>query len=380
MARAPVAAAANRDEGLRMRPARSEGVDMTEPSAPGTLDWSVRGDFTAILDGLGFSLALSVRPDAVVFLGADGGRQTLTVVPVPRAMGLATEGRRLAVASDRAVAVFVDTPELAPHHPVEPGRFDAYYVARTIHLTGPGELHDLAFDGDRLLATNTRFSCICAIDGSFSFVPLWHPPFISRLCPEDRCHLNGFVMEGGEIRYATSLSGSDERNGWRRDPDRTGRLIDARTGRTLRRDLCMPHSPRIVDGRLYVLNGGEGEVLEIDVVTGADRRVARLPGFTHGLAHHDGYLFVGLSYNRVSRAANPPPVARRYESLFAGVVAIETGTGRIAGSIEFAGGVSEVYDVQVLPGVRRAGLQGLDVPDGHFAVDTPHAKFWVTRN
>jgi len=38
---------------------------------------------------------------------------------------------------------------------------------------------------------NTRFSCLCTLDGVHSFVPRWRPPFVSALAPEDRCHLNG---------------------------------------------------------------------------------------------------------------------------------------------------------------------------------------------
>jgi uncharacterized protein (TIGR03032 family) len=72
-------------------------------------------------------------------------------------------------------------------------------------------------------------------------------------------------------------------------------LIDVRANRMLRSDLCMPHSPRIVDDRLYLLNGGKGEVLRIDRKTGAGAVLARLPGFTHGLCAHGGVLFVGLS-------------------------------------------------------------------------------------
>lgn len=349
-------------------------------SAHSILNWVVHGDFTGILDRSKLSLALSVRPDAVLFLGAAGGDQTVNIVRVPRAMGLAASGHRLAVGSDRAVAVYINTPELAPRHPANPDVYDAYYVARTIHVTGPSDWHDMAFIGDRLVATNTQFSCICTIDSKFSFTPVWHPPFISRLCPEDRCHLNGFGVEGDDICYATTLSKSDERRGWRKDPNHTGHLIDVHANKIMRADLCMPHSPRVIDGRLFVLNGGEGELLEIDRITGLDRCLARLPGFTHGLAHHGDHLFVGLSHNRVSRAADPPPVARRFKTLYAGVAAIDIHTGRVEGAIEFKSGVGEVYDVQALPGVRCASFQSLEAADEFSIVDTPHAKFWVNRN
>jgi len=45
----------------------------------------------------------------------------------------------------------------------------------------------------------------------------------------------------------------------------------------------MPHSPRLVGEELYLLNGGKGEVLRIDRVSGEGTVLATLPGFTHGL-------------------------------------------------------------------------------------------------
>ena len=38
---------------------------------------------------------------------------------------------------------------------------------------------------------------VAEVSDAHNFVPLWRPPFISRLAPEDRCHLNGLAMEDG---------------------------------------------------------------------------------------------------------------------------------------------------------------------------------------
>ena len=58
---------------------------------------------------------------------------------------------------------------------------------------------------------------------------------------------------------------------------------------------------------------------------------------------------------------------------------VEQKSGHIIGLLEFTNGVSEVYDVQVIPGVRRAGLQNLLSKDRYVAVDTPNAAFWTQR-
>jgi uncharacterized protein (TIGR03032 family) len=166
------------------------------------------------------------------------------------------------------------------------------------------------------------------------------------------------------------LAATDVEAGWRAASDCSGILIDVRKGMIIRSGPCMPHSPRIIDNRLYVLNGGEGELLRIDRETGASVVVTRLPGFTHGLCAHAGILFVGMSQNRVSCKDNPPPVTRRLSSLIAGVTAIDQQSGRTLGTLE---------DVKPLAGVRRASMWDLLAADGYVGVETPDSVFWTTE-
>jgi uncharacterized protein (TIGR03032 family) len=352
-----------------------------EPSPPTQILKSIegiaRGDFTAILDRLGLSLVLITRPAHVIFLGAAGGQLTCTAAPLAQPSGLAVDGNRIAVASARTVTVFANAARLAAQYPGRRAYYDAFFVPRLMHFTGDAYIHDMVFEGGAIIAANTRFSCICRIDGEFSFTPLWRPSFISQLRAEDRCHLNGFAGEGGELRYVTALSATDTEAGWRAAPDSSGILIDVRRNAMLRSDLCMPHSPRIVDDRLYLLNGGEGELLHVDRITGESAVLARLPGFAHGLCAHAGIFFVGLSQNRVSRKDNPPPVERRHPGLIAGVAAIDGRSGHTLGMLEFTAGVTEVYDVKALPGVRSAGMQDVPASDGYVGIETPGSVFWL---
>jgi uncharacterized protein (TIGR03032 family) len=358
-----------------------DDVEAAEPSPPAqsprSFEGIARGDFTAILDRLGLSLVLITRPAHVVFLGAADGQLTCTTLPLAQPSGLAVKGNRIAVASARTVMVFANTARLAAQYPGRRAYYDAFFVPRLMHFTGDAYMHDMVFAGDTIIAANTRFSCICRIDGKFSFSPLWRPSFISQLRAEDRCHLNGFAGKDGELRYVTALSATDTEAGWRAAPDSGGILIDVRRNAMLRSDLCMPHSPRIVDDRLYLLNGGEGELLHVDRVSGASTVLARLPGFTHGLCAHAGIFFVGLSQNRISRKDNPPPVACRDPGLIAGVAAIDGRSGHTLGTLEFTTGATEVYDVKALPGVRRAGMQDVLASDGYVGVETPGSVFWL---
>jgi uncharacterized protein (TIGR03032 family) len=355
----------------------TEAPPRPEPAQP--LEWVARGDFVQILDKLGISLVLSTRPNHVVFFGAMDGELTRHATVVTQPMGLAAEPGRIAVATARSIVVFANVTRLAAHYPGRLDHYDAFFAPRTIHFTGDCHMHDMVFAGEAVIGANTNFSCICRVDGKHSFTPLWHPSFITKLRPEDRCHLNGFAGENGELRYVTALSSTDTEGGWRETLDTGGILIDAKANAIMRSDLCMPHSPRIIDDGLYVLNGGEGEVLRVDRESGRSEVLTRLPAFTHGLASHAGLLFVGMSQNRVSRKKNPPPVSQRVEKLLAGLAVIDMRNGAIIGGLEFTSGVTEVYDVQVLPGIRRAGMQSVLASDGYVAIDTPNSVFWTKR-
>jgi uncharacterized protein (TIGR03032 family) len=362
---------------LESEPAPPAEVSQDTASQP--IEGVARGNFVAVLDRLGLSLVLSTRPNHIVFVGAADGHLTCSASLIAQPIGLAAERGRIAVATARTIIVFANVERLAAHYPGKPDYYDAFFVPRALYFTGDCHMHDMVFSGGAIIGANTNFSCICRVDGGFSFTPLWRPSFISQLRAEDRCHLNGFAGEDNELRYVTALSASDTEGGWREAPDTGGILIDARTNAIMRSDLCMPHSPRIIDDELYMLNGGEGHVLRVDRATGASTVVAELPGFTHGLCAHGGVLFVGMSQNRASRKKNPPPLAQRLSSLVAGVAAIDLASGQILGALEFVAGVSEVYDLQPLPGIRRACMQNLLAIDGYVSVETPNSGFWMKR-
>jgi uncharacterized protein (TIGR03032 family) len=77
------------------------------------------------------------------------------------------------------------------------------------HTTGDVDIHDIVVEADgRVVFVNTLFSCLATPVERHSFRPVWKPPYISRLAPEDRCHLNGLAMRDGSAAYATSATPS----------------------------------------------------------------------------------------------------------------------------------------------------------------------------
>ncbi len=235
--------------------------------------------------------------------------------------------------------------------------FDACYMPRTIHTTGDLDGHDVGLDArGRIIFVNTRFNCLATISERHSFEPVWLPPFISALIDEDRCHLNGLAMENGEPAYVTAVSRSDTVDGWRDRRDGGGVVVDVRSGAVVCEGLSMPHSPRVHNGELWVLNAGAGELgVVVRDGPGMGRFEPRVfcPGFLRGLALHGGLAFVGLSKPRYSRFEGLPldaRLAKTDSSPWCGIQVIDLASGACVDWFRIDGPVAELYDLAVIPG------------------------------
>jgi uncharacterized protein (TIGR03032 family) len=355
-------------------PERRPGVNQAE-----AIDYQVTPSFVTLLERLGCSLVITNYQSSTVmtFSSIGDGRPVQMFAPFQAAMGLALSGDRLAVAALSDVVVLTNIRKLAPGLPRFPGFFDGYFVPRVRYTTGECQLHDMVFDEGGILAVNTAYSCICRIDGIHNFVPVWQPPWISEIRPGDRCHLNGMAVEGTEIRYATALGTTDVPRGWTERRLDGGVLMEVPSGRILTDGLCMPHSPRLIDGRLYVIEAGTGTLMEVDRATGGRRPIVTLPGFARGLAYHDGYFFVGLSLMRNSRPFEGLPVEQSGQEVICGVVAVELATGQVVGTLRYTGGCTEIHDIQIAAGVRRLGISGYDTEAHKLAIDLPEFGLWL---
>jgi uncharacterized protein (TIGR03032 family) len=269
-------------------------------------------------------------------------------------MGLALEGGRLAVGTTIQVWEYADVPAVAAR--LEPrGCHDACFLPRASHVTGNIQGHEMAWGaGGELWVVNTRFSCLCTLDGSASFTPRWRPPFVRALEPTDRCHLNGLAMKDGRPRYVTALGETDTPAGWRANKARGGILMDVASGEVIARGLSMPHSPRWHDGRLWLCESGAGTLGYIDPNSGRYEPIAEVPGFTRGLDFAGGLALVGLSQVRESAVFCGIPITERLseEERICGVCAVDLTSGRVVALLRFDTTVQEIFAVTVLPGRR----------------------------
>ena len=293
----------------------------------------------------------------LITVGARSGKMLVTFHTFDRPMGMTLSREGLVVCTRSTVWFMPAVPDIALQ--MEPrGQFDVAYFARKAIYTGNILCHEIAWVGKELWIVNTRFSCLCTIHPTCHFAPRWRPPFITSLAPEDRCHLNGLATYNGEARYATALAETDAREAWRKEKANGGCLIDIPRNVVVSRGFAMPHSPRIANGKLYVLHSGWGRLEVVDPVNGLRETVCELPGYTRGLSIHGSLAFVGLSKIRESTSMDGVPIAARRDQLKCGVWVVDLNRGAIVGHLEFTSGFDELFDVQVLPGVQSPFISG----------------------
>lgn len=236
--------------------------------------------------------------------------------------------------------------------------YDRVFVPQVGYVTGDLDIHDLVVDASgRLVFVNTLFSCLATVSEKHSFIPLWQPPFISKLAAEDRCHLNGLALREGKPRYVTAVSQSDIADGWRDRRVDGGCVIDVKLNEVIAGGLSMPHSPRWYQKKLWLLNSGTGEFGHLDLKTGTFNPVTFCPGYLRGLAFHGDFALVGVSKPRENRTFLGLPLNEKLKEKDAearcGVLVIDLRSGDLVHSLRMEGVVSELYDVAVLPGVQR---------------------------
>lgn len=308
-------------------------------------------NFPDLLRALGGCLAVSTyQAGKLVLLRPDGASINTHFRQFHRPMGMAADGRRLALGTNAEIVEFRNMPAVAGRLQ-QPAVHDSVYMMRRVHITGHIDIHEMAFDGEgELWFVNTAFSCLCALDTQSSFVPRWWPDCVSHLSPEDRCHLNGLGMRDGRPRYLSALGETNAPQGWRQNKRDGGVLFDSIENRVVARGLSMPHSPRWYANRLWLLESGRGALVTIDPVTGEKRDVARVPGFARGLDFLGPIAFIGLSQLRESNAFTDIPITEDNADRQSGVWAVHLETGQTQAFLKFTGGVQEIFAVQCLPG------------------------------
>jgi uncharacterized protein (TIGR03032 family) len=337
--------------------------------------------FSELLYRLNCTISLSTyQAGKLIFLSA---KDEENIVQLPRtfkkAMGIAQseDGKKLALACQNEVLVFTDSPSLAKYYPKAPEVYDALYMPRLTYHTGALDLHDLSFGAnEELYGVNTLFSCLIKLDSNYNFTPIWKPEWIDRIVSEDRCHLNGMAMKDGRPRFVSAFNTGNKPQSWREDITKTGVIIDIETNEIVCEGLPMPHSPRMFNGKLYVLLSASGELACIDTEQKKYSVVTKLGGFVRGMDLIEDYLFVGISKIRKSSSTfgdlSFDKAANR-----AAIVAVHLPTGSIAGEITYQNSVDEIYDVNIIQDKTRPNILNTINETYNSGVTIPEQSFWA---
>lgn len=321
-----------------------------------------------ILTQLGISLAISTyQAGKIILVRAENGIITTEFQNFDKPMGIAVHKDRLTIGGQNSVWYYQNMPELDAGFSPE-GDYDTSYLPRKIHITGDIDIHEMAWGQAGLWVVNTKFGSLCTLDSNHNFTPHWRPHFLTASSPEDRCHLNGLAMGNGQPKYVTALGETNTAGGWRNNKRDGGIVMDVETNHILARGLSMPHSPRLYNGKLWLLESGEGRLGWYDpngLTNGGYayntlETVAKLPGFTRGLDFAGSLAFIGLSQVRNSAVFSGIPLMERTEERASGVWVVDIYTGETVAFLRFEGDIQEIFAVQVL---RTSTPQILEVAD-----------------
>lgn len=331
-----------------------------------------------LLQQLNCTLAITTfQAGKVVFISP---RNKEELIQLPRtfhkAMGIAVQDDRMAIATKSEVVILRNAPSLAEKYPNNPATYDHFWYPQATYFTGAVDIHDLHFGKSALWAINTSFSCLCTLDTYNNFTPRWKPHFISHLASEDRCHLNGLAMENGEPMYVSALGAGNRSQSWRENITGGGVILHVPSNEIVASGLAMPHSPRIYNGKLYVLLSAAEALICIDPQTGKYETVAKIPGFVRGMDLIGEHLFIATSKLRKNSSTfKDLKIADKAD--VASVIVIHLPTGAKMGALTYTATVDEIYDVKILPNCQRPNILNTYTDMHHQALVIPGGTFWA---
>jgi uncharacterized protein (TIGR03032 family) len=344
------------DHAAWRRPADVYGLWEAPAIARSRLVPRVRGPFWDLLEEADVSLVVSREYEHFLLaLGSEGGEPRITYLPLPHPSGLAWDGRRrtLHVASTRNPnAIYALRPA------GEPTTRPCLLPAQVRFLPGSTYLHDLAVIDGVLHGNATGHNAVARVDGEAAELVWWPRTVEVDGRPQlERNHIQLNAIAAGRsvaesFFTASSAAVGRRRPGHRDFPvDGRGVVFSGTTRDVWAGGLTRPHSLRFRRETLWVDTSGYGEV----GVVGRDRYepVARLPGWTRGLAFAGDLVFVGTSR-----------VIRRFSAYAPGVdvdrarcgIHIVSAQGTPLASATWADG-DQIFAIEALP--RAAGVGAL---------------------
>ena len=332
------------------------------------------GSWWETLEAAGITLLVTREYEHLLLaISVVRSKPLVSYLPLPHPSGLAVDRRRniVHVGSTRNPNQIYDlaaVDELLPRLDLRGARLTRPTLMPVRARMLPGSLytHDLAFVGGRLHANASGHNAVVRIadgvrrppTGDVGFEYAWWPR-----CAEtksgvliQRNHLQLNSIAAGPTLATSYFSASTDRISSRRPGhanfpvDRRGVVFSGATREPIAFGLTRPHSARLRDGQVWVLNSGYGQYGRIG--SGAFHTVATLPGWTRGLSFHQRVAFVGTS--RVLPRFRQYAPGLRLDRAVCGVHAIDAASGRVLGSLTWPEG-NQIFAIDWVPrGVAEA--------------------------
>lgn len=318
--------------------------DVSISFSKGFGDWLEENEFNIFLS--------SYQAGMLFHIYSEHGAPKTNSIYLRSSMGLALTERALVAATSDSILFF---------NSFEDAEGCRHFVPRIAWFTGDLKTHEVTLrrNGEIWFA-NTRFNNVSSVDMTFSFSPVWSPSFMDGRANVDCCHLNGLYADDRGLRYVSAFSNTNQPNGWRSNPQGRGIVIDAESGEVCVSSLTMPHSPRVYNEKLWVLNSGHGSLGMADPDTGNLNEVLLCPGFARGLSFFGKYAFIGISSIRRTGIFHDLPLSERLSkykvNASPGFVVADLEKGEIVHWGCFEGGVLETFDIAAIKHRGRINL------------------------
>jgi hypothetical protein len=105
-------------------------------------DTTADAAFIDLLQRANISLIAALRPAGVACFGVQDGALFMSFTRTQITIGLATDGKRLAIGGRREIAVFAPSTRLAEHLPGKPKHHDVLFVPVNTYRTGECMAHE----------------------------------------------------------------------------------------------------------------------------------------------------------------------------------------------------------------------------------------------
>jgi uncharacterized protein (TIGR03032 family) len=126
---------------------------------------------------------------------------------------------------------------------------------------------------------------------------------------------------------------------------------------------------------VYLLLSATGELVRADPGSGTYTVIARVPAFLRGMARLGDYVFIGCSKLRKTHTFGDLALAKD-PNVFCGMAVVHLPTGALVGSLRYINSCEEIYDVLVLPALRRPGILSTEAPHYREALSLPETTYW----